>query len=541
MTLNRSQIIPSGLDKKKNGLADLGGSPGLPETAEAMKSARPPMVEAPMRTADFLSYGQRDKVTTSRFPRRKRGLAAALTARTIPVLVLLAEFVVVASASFGAGLLYHNVSLGHLPSAEFYLAATLLLTSMLVVPCGLARDYAMTRLLERPEQLRSAFLHWNTAFLVFAFLLFLTHATEFYSRGSLVAQYAAGLSAAIGLRFMLGALIGHALHRGVLGGKRVVIAGEATSVAHIARQLRTEGRGLDILGMVRLPAGEVREADALRDVREAAVAIEEIARKADLDHIVISMPWSDEHRIRALVECLAAVPASIHLAPDGRAVWTHLLAPSRVGALPTVRLSRAPLSLRDRVLKRAFDLVVASLLLILCLPAFIAIGIGIKLDSKGPVLFRQRRHGFNHAEFRIFKFRTMTSLDDGAVIRQATRDDARITRIGRFLRRTNIDELPQLLNVIAGQMSLVGPRPHALAHNTEYGEKIRLYAKRHNVKPGITGLSQVKGYRGETDSIEKMLKRVEYDLCYIDNWSLFLDIKIMCLTVSSRQSFQNAY
>jgi exopolysaccharide biosynthesis polyprenyl glycosylphosphotransferase len=253
------------------------------------------------------------------------------------------------------------------------------------------------------------------------------------------------------------------------------------------------------------------------------------------------MPWSEEHRIRALVESLATVPAGIHLAPDARGSWTHPLLPSRVGSLCTMRLSRAPLTLRDRVLKRTFDLAVGTLLLAVCLPIFAVIGLCIKLDSKGPVFFRQRRHGFNQSEFRIFKFRTMSTLDDGAVVQQATRDDARITRVGRFLRRTNIDELPQLLNVLAGQMSLVGPRPHALAHNNEYGEKIRLYARRHNVKPGITGLSQVKGFRGETDSIDKMLKRVENDLLYIDNWSIFLDIKIMFLTVFSRKSFQNAY
>jgi exopolysaccharide biosynthesis polyprenyl glycosylphosphotransferase len=206
-----------------------------------------------------------------------------------------------------------------------------------------------------------------------------------------------------------------------------------------------------------------------------------------------------------------------------------------------MRLSRAPLTLRDRVVKRAFDLIAGSAILLACLPLFLLIALCIKLDSRGPVMFRQRRHGFNQHEFRIFKFRTMTTLDDGDVIRQATRNDMRITRVGRFLRRTNIDELPQLFNVIAGQMSLVGPRPHAVAHNNEYSEKIRLYARRHNVKPGITGLSQVNGLRGETDSIEKMRHRVEADLHYIDNWSLFLDIKIMVLTISSRKSFQNAY
>lgn len=539
MTVNRSPIRPSGRESERLA-AELSGAPGLVPNAEGPISIKPPSPEVALRMVDMLSYGQRGKVTTSRFPQRRHGLSTLLTARSIPILVLFAEFALVAAASFMAGFVYHTATHGQLPWPEFYLGATLLLASLLVVPCGLSRDYALSRLLERRTQLRSVFLHWNSAYLSFAFLLFITHATEFYSRGSLIAQYGAGLFTAGALRLALAGLFGFCQRKGVLGGKRVVVVGEATSVAHVTRQLRLEGRGLDIIGIVRLPAGS-EGGESVRDIRDAASAVEEIARKADLDHVVISMPWGEEGRIRTLAESLASVPASIHLAPDGRAAWTHFLPASRVGPLPTMRLSRAPLSLRDRVLKRIFDLVVGTALLCGCLLPFLIIAVLIKLDSRGPIFFRQRRHGFNQAEFRIFKFRTMTTLDDGAVIQQAKKDDARVTRVGRLLRRTNIDELPQLFNVLTGQMSLVGPRPHALAHNNEYGEKIRLYAKRHNVKPGITGLSQVNGLRGETDSIEKMLKRVEYDLCYIDNWSLFLDIRIMIKTVFSTKSFQNAY
>ena len=541
MTANRSSIVGRSSGHGAEETAELNGAQALPETAEGLMTGQALSAKPSLQAVDILSYGQRGKVTTSSFPHGKRGLSAVLTARSVPVLALLAEFALVAGASLGAGLAYHSYTLGHLPSAEMYFGATLLLASMLVVPCGFARDYAVTRLLQRKTQLHSVFLHWNTAYLLFAFVLFISHMTEFYSRGSFIAQYGAGLAAAVASRLLLGRMIAFGLRRGVLGGKRVVVVGEAASVAHVARQLRLEARGLDVLGMVRLPAGVRDPGESLRDVREAAAAVEDIARKVDLDHVVISMPWAEERRVRAMVECLASVPASIHLAPDAKAVWTHLLTPSNVGALPTIRLSRAPLSLRDRVLKRAFDLVVGSALLMICLPLFLVVGICIKWDSKGPVFFRQRRHGFNHAEFRIFKFRTMTTLDDGPVVRQATRNDDRITKVGRFLRKTNLDELPQLLNVLLGHMSLVGPRPHALAHNTEYAEKIRLYAKRHNVKPGITGLSQVKGFRGETNCIDKMLKRVENDLSYIDSWSLLLDIKIMFLTVFSRKSFHNAY
>ena len=169
-------------------------------------------------------------------------------------------------------------------------------------------------------------------------------------------------------------------------------------------------------------------------------------------------------------------------------------------------------------------------MLLAALPIFLLVAAAIKLDTPGPVFFRQRRHGFNHNIFMVWKFRTMTVVEDGVAIVQARKGDQRITRVGRWLRRTSLDELPQLLNVLAGEMSLVGPRPHAVAHNEHYSLLLGTYASRHKVKPGITGWAQVNGYRGETDTSEKMAKRVEYDLYYIEHWSLLFDIKILLLT-----------
>jgi lipopolysaccharide/colanic/teichoic acid biosynthesis glycosyltransferase len=165
----------------------------------------------------------------------------------------------------------------------------------------------------------------------------------------------------------------------------------------------------------------------------------------------------------------------------------------------------------------------------------------IRLDSPGPIFFLQRRYGFNQREFRIVKFRTMTTLDDGGEIRQAARGDPRITRVGRWLRRWNIDEIPQLFNVLMGDMSLVGPRPHALAHNRDYERRISLYARRHNVKPGITGWAQIHGFRGQTDTDDKMRQRVEHDLYYIDNWSIWLDLRILAQTVLTPTAYRNAH
>jgi exopolysaccharide biosynthesis polyprenyl glycosylphosphotransferase len=209
--------------------------------------------------------------------------------------------------------------------------------------------------------------------------------------------------------------------------------------------------------------------------------------------------------------------------------------------MASLQLTRLPLSRMEMLEKRAFDLLFASIALLLLTPVLAIVALLIKLDSPGPVFFLQHRFGFNQKPFRIIKFRTMRTLDDGPVINQAKKDDPRITRVGAWLRRWNIDELPQLFNVIKGDMSLVGPRPHALSHDREFEQRISVYARRHNVKPGITGWAQIHGLRGETDTDDKMRSRVDHDLHYIDNWSLGLDLQIMIRTVLSPRSYHNAY
>jgi len=183
------------------------------------------------------------------------------------------------------------------------------------------------------------------------------------------------------------------------------------------------------------------------------------------------------------------------------------------------------------LLKRVSDIVLATIILILISPILLVLAIGVKLSSPGPVIFKQRRNGLDGGEIIVYKFRSMTAQDNGPVVRQATKDDPRITRFGAFIRRTSLDELPQFINVLQGQMSIVGPRPHAVAHNEQYRQLIKAYMVRHKVKPGITGWAQVNGHRGETDTIEKMQARVEYDLEYLRNWSLGLDLQIIVRTI----------
>ena len=204
-------------------------------------------------------------------------------------------------------------------------------------------------------------------------------------------------------------------------------------------------------------------------------------------------------------------------------------------------LFRSPFTGTNNLLKRSSDVVLSILILLLVAPVMVAIAIGVKLSSPGPVIFRQRRNGLAGEEIVVYKFRSMTTQDNGAVVAQATRDDPRITRFGAFLRRTSLDELPQFFNVLQGAMSIVGPRPHAVAHNEQYRQMIKAYMVRHKVKPGITGWAQVNGHRGETDTVEKMRARVEFDLEYLRNWSLGLDLQIIARTIRVAFFDKNAY
>jgi Undecaprenyl-phosphate glucose phosphotransferase len=283
------------------------------------------------------------------------------------------------------------------------------------------------------------------------------------------------------------------------------------------------------------PAEEWQE--SLRADLDAAV---DSARHLAPDAIVLMLPWSAGEAVDTCVERFLALPAEIHLGPERILERFDDAQLSRLGSFVSLQLTRVPLSRIELALKRAFDLAAGIAGLALLTPLFLAIALLIKLDSPGPVFFLQRRYGFNQNPFRIVKFRTMHTLDDGEVVRQATRDDPRITRVGRWLRRWSLDELPQLFNVIVGDMSLVGPRPHALSHDHEYGRRIAAYARRHKVKPGITGWAQINGLRGETDTQEKMEQRVRYDLHYIENWSLILDLKILVWTVISPAAYRNA-
>jgi putative colanic acid biosynthesis UDP-glucose lipid carrier transferase len=314
--------------------------------------------------------------------------------------------------------------------------------------------------------------------------------------------------------------------------RRIVLIGGEAVAQRVIRQLRENPWvGAEVVGLFE-DRDIGTELDGIPVLGRFADAAPMLTARHDIHQVWFAMPLSAESRMRAVLTSLRHVTADICFVPDifGFQLLNHSI--SEVAGLPIVFLTASPLVGTNRILKEIEDRVLATIVLVLLAPLMAAIAVAIKLTSRGPLLFVQKRHGWDGKSISVYKFRTMIVHDERpGNVTQATRNDPRVTRIGRILRRTSLDELPQLLNVLEGSMSLVGPRPHAVEHNEQYKELIDSYMLRHKVKPGITGWAQVNGYRGETDTVDKMKMRVEHDLYYIEHWSLWFDLRIMLLTL----------
>lgn len=387
---------------------------------------------------------------------------------------------------------------------------------------------------------------WTATSIFLLTLGFLLKVSGDYSRGWALAWFAIGGIALLVVRAAGTAWMLRMKRRGVFN-QRVAIFGAAAQGDRLARYISgNEKLTIDLVGFF-----DDRMPDRLPE-RETALALRgnlhdliDLIRRGNVDQVIVALPWSAESRLQEIVGELAITPVRIRLAPDLASFAFAQRQVVLLGDLPVMTLFERPISGFDQIVKKVEDLVFASVALILLAPLLLLTAIAIKLDSRGPVFFRQEREGFNNRHFRIWKFRSMR-IDrcEADAIVQATRDDPRVTRVGRFLRRTSIDELPQLFNVMTGEMSLVGPRPHApstRAGQRLFSEVVGHYAARHKVKPGITGWAQVHGWRGETDTEEKLLRRLEHDLYYIENWSVGLDIYIMARTAVSLAFQRTAY
>jgi undecaprenyl-phosphate glucose phosphotransferase len=384
---------------------------------------------------------------------------------------------------------------------------------------------------------------WGFSIPVLLFLAFVTKTSEGYSRSiALVWFFGTAVTLTV-WRLAMRTLLFEFRKRG--GNSRAVAIAGATEIAlSLAKTISEEPySGMRLAGFYddrnsdRRMAVPEQYGGVIGDLNQLVTD----AREGKIDIVYISLPLRAESRINALVRKLGDTTVTAYVIADFfvfdllHAQW------SSVGDIPAVSILDTPFHGLGGWVKRLEDIVVGSMILALIALPMLVVAIGVKLTSAGPVFFRQTRYGLNGKEIRVLKFRTMKVMEDGPNVKQATKDDPRVTRFGKLLRRTSVDELPQFLQVLSGEMSIVGPRPHAVAHNELYRSKIQGYMLRHKVKPGITGWAQVNGWRGETDTYEKMQKRVDHDLDYIRNWNLLLDIRIIWMTIFGSKTSENAY
>lgn len=390
------------------------------------------------------------------------------------------------------------------------------------------------------ERLRDAALSWTLAFGILTFGLFTIKAGAMASRGSVLALYGIGLPLIMLWRvFVPVALAPLARRVGSAMRECIVIGEQADSLADkFVTELKESGHPAAPLFKFRAfcPVNQWQgELDRL--VSEVTSA----AHRSGPGEVYLCAGNIPADRLAAIMRRLTVLPRAIYVVPDAQTASLIRSRPATVGRFVAMEARREPLGRAQRILKRSMDIFFSGVALAGLSPLLVMTAIAIKLDSKGPVLFRQTRNGYRGQPFKILKFRSMHVQEDGPVIRQASRNDARVTRVGRFIRKMSIDELPQLVNILLGDMSLVGPRPHAQAHDELYARTIENYEIRQHVKPGLTGWAQVNGLRGETSTIDAMYQRIEYDLWYAVNASVLLDIEIMVRTAFEVVRTRNAY
>ncbi len=313
--------------------------------------------------------------------------------------------------------------------------------------------------------------------------------------------------------------------------RTAIIVGAGPLGVKVAKALGGQESGIDFVGYFDDRTDGRVDAEAAGQRLGGLADVAGYIRAHGIREVFITLPLGSQPRIVELLEQVQGTTASLFFVPDVFGISIIQGRLQDMNGVPVVGICETPFTGANELIKRVSDVVLATIILVLISPLMLAIAIGVKLSSPGPVIFKQRRNGLDGEEIIVYKFRSMTSQDNGPVVVQATKNDPRITRFGAFLRRTSLDELPQFINVLQGQMSIVGPRPHAVAHNEQYREIIKAYMVRHKVKPGITGWAQVNGHRGETDTLDKMKARVEYDLEYLRNWSLGLDLQIIVRTI----------
>jgi Undecaprenyl-phosphate glucose phosphotransferase len=376
---------------------------------------------------------------------------------------------------------------------------------------------------------------WSVIFTLIAVGVFLFKASDFVSRVWLVSWFATGSILLVVFRLSLRALVQQWTREGKLRRRTVIVGGGAAAEELIEAIHKGAENDIRLFGLFD-DRDDDRSPESVAGLPKLGRVQDliEFARQTRVDLVIVSMPLSAEKRVLEMLKQLWVLPVDIRLSAHMSKLRFTSKAYSYLGEVPVFDIADRPISDWNLVFKWIFDKVVALVAIILLSPVMIATAIAIKLESKGPVIFKQKRHGFNNELVEVYKFRSMyTDMSDANASKLVTKGDPRVTRVGRFIRKTSIDELPQFFNVLKGDLSVVGPRPHALqakANNQLYYEAVEGYFARHRVKPGVTGWAQINGWRGETDTVDKIMQRVHHDLYYIENWSIFLDLYILFMT-----------
>jgi putative colanic acid biosysnthesis UDP-glucose lipid carrier transferase len=455
---------------------------------------------------------------------------------SIEAIVCAVDVLLIITVSVATGAGYAQFNQGDVDLTR-YVWTAILASAVFVLLFRRRCLYDPSSLLNWSLQARNIATLWMVTFLVLAGVAFALKIGKDFSRGA-VLLFALASPAVLTIHHgVWRAVIEVGRRRGRFRGRKSILVC-MHECAEAARIAQGHTRDLELHGFRIERTYQLGAGISPKELIERVI---EFAQGSEVEEIFVAADLQRWREIPSVVRRLAELPLPLTLLPDKDTAPLFTMTARQFGSSVGVEFQRAPLTLPERLVKRLVDIVLGVSGIVLLTPMFVIIAIAIKLDSPGDALFRQTRCGFNRRRFKIFKFRTMTDAEDGPTIEQAVRGDRRVTRIGAWLRRTSIDELPQLFNVVSGEMSLVGPRPHAAAHDSYFAEQISHYAFRHHMKPGITGWAQIRGYRGETPTVQSMQERVDLDIWYIDNWSVTLDVQIIALTALEVIRGRNAY
>jgi undecaprenyl-phosphate galactose phosphotransferase/putative colanic acid biosynthesis UDP-glucose lipid carrier transferase len=464
----------------------------------------------------------------------------AVPCEAIPYLLSTGEALIILFADLFGCFVYHWLSDTPVPDLSAYFAVGLFASFVHIARLSGRGFYDFENAAKPTVEVVEITVSWLTTMLVLAFFAFLFKVGDIFSRGSFLIFLIAAPAALLGERKLVKYLLSRAAVHGAVGRRNIVLLGARSELDSLEER--------DLLAL--FGAAEVNrfvfgvESDPIvrsSSDRQTLDLFSTFVRNNDAKEVLLALSWTDRGRIELVRETLKGLPVSARLLPDSQIRTLTNYVSSGHQRVLSLEIQRAPLNIAEQAVKRALDLLIGSVALIFFMPIMALTALAIKLDGSGSVFFLQNRKGFNGRHFVMIKFRTMTVQENGPTVTQATRNDPRITKMGKLLRASSIDELPQLINVIRGEMSLVGPRPHALAHDNYFENLLQDYAFRHHVKPGMTGWAQVNGLRGATPSVSQIARRVEMDLWYINNWSLWFDVQILIKTFFEVLRKRNAF